>query len=99
MDGTLQLAGGEVRYRRVRPLAHLVDVDWRLDYTLKDARREQIDEANVLVELVGVRLGESAERTRVLCSPEQLQSLTLRLKEALRALESLAATSAASRPQ
>lgn len=93
MDGTLQLAGSEVRYRRVRPLAHLVDVDWRLDYTLKDARREQIDEANVLVELVGVRPGESPERTRVLCSPEQLQSLTLRMKEALRALESLASTS------
>eukprot|EP00794_Sanderia_malayensis_P003488 gene3488-3986_t len=67
---------------------HVVDIDWRLDYYIKNNHLDKINEASYLISLktqeTGVKLGEDVTFT---CSFDQLQDLVGKLKDATKCLE------------
>ncbi len=66
---------------------HVVDVDWRIDYHIKSANLERIDQLVYHVTLkTEVGNGETKDVT-FSCSLEELQDLVYRLKDATRQYE------------
>ncbi|XP_072037983.1 COMM domain-containing protein 3-like [Amphiura filiformis] len=67
---------------------HVVDVDWRLDYYMKNNHIDKINEPTYLITLkteVGSR--EGTKDVQFCCSQEQLQDLVGKLKDATKSLE------------
>lgn len=67
---------------------HVVDVDWRLDYYLKNNHVEKVNAASYLISLKTQEPGEKeGQDVQFSCSLEQLQDLVSKLKDATKCLE------------
>lgn len=67
---------------------HIVDVDWRLDYYIKNNHLEKVNEAVYLISLKTEVPGKSElQEVQFSCSLEQLQDLVGKLKDATKCLE------------
>lgn len=67
---------------------HIVDVDWRLDYYIKNNHLEKVNEAVYLISLKTEVPGKSdLQEVQFSCSLEQLQDLVGKLKDATKCLE------------
>lgn len=70
---------------------HIVDVDWRLDYYMKNNHMEKVNSAVYLISLKTEVSGEADTRdVQFSCSLEQLQDLVGKLKDATKCLEKIA---------
>lgn len=70
---------------------HIVDIDWRLDYYIKNNHMERINEAVYLISLKLEVPGQSElQELQFSCSFEQLQDLVGKLKDATKCLERIA---------
>ncbi|XP_014676378.1 PREDICTED: COMM domain-containing protein 3-like [Priapulus caudatus] len=70
---------------------HIVDVDWRLDYCIKDSNRDKVNEPVYLIDLKTQRSGETElHDIQFSCTMEQLQDLVGKLKDATKSLEKIA---------
>ncbi|RMZ92811.1 COMM domain-containing 3 [Brachionus plicatilis] len=70
---------------------HIVDVNWRLDYIIKENNLERINEPVYLIELKIEKPGETnLSKIQFSCTVEQLQDLVFKLKEASKSVERLA---------
>ncbi|KAK3758121.1 hypothetical protein RRG08_006696 [Elysia crispata] len=70
---------------------HIVDVDWRLDYYMKNNHMEKVNAAVYLISLKTEVPGESELRdVQFSCSLEQLQDLVGKLRDATKCLEKIA---------
>ena len=67
---------------------HIVDVDWRMDYHIKSAKVERVDEFTWSVTLKTMDKGALKDVTFA-CNREEMQELLLKLKDALGAIERL----------
>ncbi|XP_061185577.1 COMM domain-containing protein 3-like [Saccostrea echinata] len=68
--------------------AHIVDVDWRLDYYVKNNHLERVNEAVYLINLKTEVPGKTElQEVQFSCSQEQLQDLVGKLKDACKCLE------------
>lgn len=65
---------------------HIVDVQWRLDYYLKNNHVERVSRPEYLVHLITQSTTE-LPRVQFACTQEQLQDLVLKLKDATKTLE------------
>lgn len=67
---------------------HIVDVDWRLDYCLKNNQVDRVNEPTFLISLKTQRSGRSElEPVLLACTQEQLQDLVTKLRDACKSLE------------
>ncbi|XP_052803748.1 COMM domain-containing protein 3-like [Mya arenaria] len=67
---------------------HIVDVDWRLDYYIKNNHLERVNEAVYLVSLkTEVPGSRELKEVQFSCTQEQLQDLVGKLKDACKCLE------------
>ena len=62
---------------------HVVDLDWRLDYNIKKNQLHKIDELRYTVSLILA----NGKKIDFVCSREELQDFSGKLKEACKALE------------
>jgi len=70
---------------------HIVDVDWRLDYTIKSKHLDKINSAMYLITLKTEVPGTSEiSDTQFSCSLEQLQDLVGKLKDVTKCLDKAA---------
>ncbi|GFS01289.1 COMM domain-containing protein 3 [Elysia marginata] len=70
---------------------HIVDVDWRLDYYMKNNHMEKVNSAVYLISLKTEIPGEADTRDiQFSCSLEQLQDLVGKLRDATKCLEKIA---------
>lgn len=71
-----------------RTPAHIVDVDWRLDYYVKNNHMEKVNEAVYLITLkTELPSLKELQEVQFSCSQEQLQDLVGKLKDACKCLE------------
>lgn len=71
-----------------RTPAHIVDVDWRLDYYVKNNHMEKVNEAVYLITLkTELPSQKELQEVQFSCSQEQLQDLVGKLKDACKCLE------------
>ncbi|KAL4222375.1 COMM domain containing 3 [Mactra antiquata] len=69
---------------------HIVDVNWRLDYYIKNNHMERVNEAVYLIELKTEVPGTSETKdVQFSCTQEQLQDLVGKLKDACKCLEKI----------
>ncbi|KAH3719624.1 COMM domain-containing protein 3-like [Dreissena polymorpha] len=69
---------------------HIVDVDWRLDYYIKNNHLEKVNEAVYLVSLkTEVSESPGLKEVQFSCTQEQLQDLVGKLKDACKCLEKI----------
>lgn len=67
---------------------HIVDVDWRLDYYIKNNHLERVNEAVYLISLKTEVAGSpDLQEVQFSCTQEQLQDLVGKLKDASKCLE------------
>lgn len=67
---------------------HIVDVDWRLDYYIKNNQMEKVNEPAYLITLKTEESGKSQGKdVQFSCSMEQLQDLVGKLKDACKSIE------------
>jgi len=67
---------------------HIVDVDWRLDYYIKNNHLERVNEAVYLISLKTEVPGcPELQEVQFSCTQEQLQDLVGKLKDASKCLE------------
>ncbi|CAH1790352.1 unnamed protein product [Owenia fusiformis] len=67
---------------------HIVDVDWRLDYYIKNNHLEKVNEAVYLISLKTEECGfEGTKSIDFACTVEQLQDMVGKLKDACKSLE------------
>ncbi|RUS83279.1 hypothetical protein EGW08_008959 [Elysia chlorotica] len=70
---------------------HIVDIDWRLDYYMKNNHMEKVNAAVYLISLKTEVPGEAELRDiQFSCSLEQLQDLVGKLRDATKCLEKIA---------
>eukprot|EP00117_Sycon_ciliatum_P043195 scpid99111/ scgid31311/ COMM domain-containing protein 3; Protein Bup; Protein PIL len=70
---------------------HVVDVDWRLDYYIKNNHVEKVNTPVYLVNLKTQACGQSGTSdVQFACSVEQLQDLVGKLKDAVKGMDKLA---------
>ncbi|CAL1530961.1 unnamed protein product [Lymnaea stagnalis] len=70
---------------------HIVDVDWRLDYYIKNNNLEKIDSAVYLVNLkTEIPDEKELQDVQFSCTLEQLQDLVGKLKDATKCMEKIA---------
>ncbi|KAF6027426.1 COMMD3 [Bugula neritina] len=68
--------------------AQIVDVNWRLDYNIKNSQSDKVNQLSYLVDLHTLHPGESEIKiVSMACSLEQLQDLVGKLKDAVRCVE------------
>lgn len=72
-------------------LPHVVDVEWRMDFQLRSAALERIDQCHWLVTLRTLENGGRPADVRFACNREELQDLLAKLRDAVAAAERLAA--------
>ncbi|GFO36466.1 comm domain-containing protein 3 [Plakobranchus ocellatus] len=69
---------------------HIVDIDWRLDYYMKNNHMEKVNSAVYLISLKTEVAGETElKEVQFSCSLEQLQDLVGKLKDATKCLEKI----------
>ncbi|XP_067657611.1 COMM domain-containing protein 3-like [Haliotis asinina] len=69
---------------------HIVDIDWRLDYYIKNNHLDKVNEPVYLISLKTEQPGNSElQEVQFSCSLEQLQDLVGKLKDATKCLEKL----------
>ncbi|XP_005098094.1 COMM domain-containing protein 3 [Aplysia californica] len=69
---------------------HIVDVDWRLDYYIKNNHLEKVNSAVYLISLkTEVPGSNDIQEVQFSCSLEQLQDLVGKLKDATKCMEKL----------
>ncbi|ESP01574.1 hypothetical protein LOTGIDRAFT_238259 [Lottia gigantea] len=69
---------------------HIVDVDWRLDYYIKNNHLDKVNEPVYLITLKTEVAGQSElQEVQFSCSLEQLQDLVGKLKDSTKCLEKL----------
>ncbi|XP_074659228.1 COMM domain-containing protein 3-like [Tubulanus polymorphus] len=74
--------------------AHIVDVDWRLDFYIKNNYMEKVCRPTYLINLKTEQCGNSEQSNyQFECSLEQLQDMVGKLKEATKTIEKAAAQS------
>lgn len=67
---------------------HVVDVDWRLDYYIKNNQMEKVNKPTYLITLKTEEAGKSEGKdVQFSCSMEQLQDLVGKLKDACKSIE------------
>ncbi|XP_062517531.1 COMM domain-containing protein 3-like [Corticium candelabrum] len=67
---------------------HVVDVNWRLDYCMKDNQLERVNKPVYVINLMTEELGsQKQEKVQFACTTEQLQDFVGKLKDASRSLE------------
>ncbi|XP_074622573.1 COMM domain-containing protein 3-like [Acropora palmata] len=67
---------------------HIVDVDWRLDYYIKNNQMEKVNKPMYLITLKTVESGKpQGKDVQFSCSMEQLQDLVGKLKDACKSIE------------
>ncbi|XP_030848131.1 COMM domain-containing protein 3-like isoform X1 [Strongylocentrotus purpuratus] len=69
---------------------HIVDVDWRLDFYLKNKHIDKINQPTYLINLKTEQGHRGAKDIQFSCSLEQLQDLVGKLKDATKSLEKAA---------
>ncbi|KAL5006877.1 hypothetical protein ScPMuIL_015683 [Solemya velum] len=70
------------------PPPHIVDIDWRLDYYIKNNHMDKVNEPVYLVSLKTEEAGKPGlQEVQLSCSLEQLQDLVGKLKDATKCLE------------
>ncbi|XP_068741635.1 COMM domain-containing protein 3-like [Montipora capricornis] len=70
---------------------HIVDVDWRLDYYIKNNQMEKVNQPTYLITLKTEESGKShGKDVQFSCSMEQLQDLVGKLKDACKSIEKAA---------
>ncbi|KAL9967556.1 hypothetical protein ACROYT_G025807 [Oculina patagonica] len=70
---------------------HIVDVDWRLDYYVKNNQMEKVNKPTYLITLKTEEVGKSQGKdVQFSCSMEQLQDLVGKLKDACKSIEKAA---------
>ena len=62
---------------------HVVDLNWRLDYNIKNNHLHKVDELKYTISLAM----SNSEQVEFTCSREELQDFSGKLKEAVKALE------------
>ncbi|XP_033841753.1 COMM domain-containing protein 3 [Periophthalmus magnuspinnatus] len=70
-----------------RRLPEINDVSWRLQYQIKSAQVDKVDEPFYLITLNTEKEAESSEDVNFSCTVEQLQDLVGKLKDAAKSLE------------
>jgi len=65
---------------------HIVDVDWRLDYTVKNSCLDKVNEPSYLINLKTQEPGKQGN-LQFSCSVDELQDLVNKLKDASKSLE------------
>lgn len=65
---------------------HVVDVQWRLDYYLKNNHMERVSKPEYLIHFI-TEHSENLRRVQFACTQEQLQDLVLKLKDATKTLD------------
>lgn len=69
---------------------HIVDVDWRLDYYIKNNHLDKVNEPTYLVTLKTEEGdGQGTKDIQFACSIEQLQDMVGKLKDATKSMEKL----------
>eukprot|EP00051_Salpingoeca_urceolata_P035110 m.28233 g.28233 ORF g.28233 m.28233 type:complete len:254 (+) comp8786_c0_seq1:868-1629(+) len=68
-------------------LPHVVDVDWRLNYYIKNNVLEKMDQPRFLINLRTEAADNKADKVQFSCDMAQLQDLVAKLKEATKSLE------------
>ncbi|CAH3179011.1 unnamed protein product [Porites lobata] len=67
---------------------HIVDVDWRLDYYIKNNQMDKVNKPTYLITLKTEEAGKSQGKdVQFSCSMEQLQDLVGKLKDACKSIE------------
>lgn len=67
---------------------HIVDVDWRLDYYIKNNQMEKVNKPMYLITLKTEESGKAQGKdVQFSCSMEQLQDLVGKLKDACKSIE------------
>ncbi|XP_022785890.1 myosin-9-like isoform X2 [Stylophora pistillata] len=67
---------------------HVVDVDWRLDYYIKNNQMEKVNKPTYLITLKTEEAGKAkGEDVQFSCTMEQLQDLVGKLKDACKSVE------------
>nr|XP_054767910.1 COMM domain-containing protein 3-like [Lytechinus pictus] len=69
---------------------HIVDVDWRLDYYLKNKHIDKINQPTYQISLKAEQGHRGTKDVQFSCSLEQLQDLVGKLKDATKSLEKAA---------
>lgn len=70
---------------------HVVDVDWRLDYYIKNNQMEKVNKPTYLITLKTEEAGKTkGEDVQFSCTMEQLQDLVGKLKDACKSVEKAA---------
>lgn len=69
---------------------HIVDVDWRLDFYLKNKHIDKINEPTYLINLKVEQGHQGTKDVQFNCSLEQMQDLVGKLKDATKSLEKAA---------
>ncbi|XP_071492875.1 COMM domain-containing protein 3-like [Diadema antillarum] len=69
---------------------HIVDVDWRLDFYLKNKHIDKINEPTYMISLKVEQGLQGTKDVQFCCSLEQLQDLVGKLKDATKSLEKAA---------
>ena len=59
---------------------HIVDVDWRMDYHIRSARVEKVDQCHWLISLKTVQASGELKDVKFACNREELQDLLSKLK-------------------
>lgn len=59
---------------------HIVDVDWRVDYHIRSARVEKVDQCHWLIALKTVQPSGELKDVKFACNREELQDLLAKLK-------------------
>ncbi|KAI0211588.1 COMM domain-containing protein 3 [Lamellibrachia satsuma] len=67
---------------------NIVDVDWRVDYCLKNNQIDRVNEPTFLISLKTQQSGRPGlEPVQLACTQEQLQDLVTKLRDACKSLE------------
>jgi polycomb group RING finger protein 4 len=66
---------------------HIVDVDWRLDYHIKDNQLERVGQPVYLIDIKTEQTLSGPEDVQFACTRDQLQDLVSKLRDACKSLE------------
>ncbi|XP_012276828.1 COMM domain-containing protein 3 [Orussus abietinus] len=87
---TTHLNGIKEKLERIgHGLPHVVDVDWRLDYCIKSDTESSIGVPIYHIQLSTEKQGE-LRHVKFTCTPQELQELVYKLKDAVRRVEKVA---------
>ena len=66
---------------------HIIDVKWRLDYHIKSARIEKVDEPVWIINLKTIDKDGEPKDVEFSCNREEMQEFLAKLKDALNTVE------------